>query len=303
MINGLFWIRAKPSDEGRIRGFLEPRESWACACSGKLRSAAGLFVLPPYNKGALYLLADKESEALRSIIFFSSTGTVIPVFENPELALSASPSGKILDALLKKLRSAPIFVLWKPDAAIGLTSHVALLQRTFGWNPSLRISYDMMAPAQSAAIVALDGRVPSGVAIRPATVADLEALMPLAMAYDQDEVLTPLHQFNYDACKAGQARSLSRYRVFVAILNGRIVGRAQTNASGYAWEQLGGIYVLPQNRGLGIASILVAALVKAILESGRSPCLFVKKKNASARRVYEKLGFLTLGDFSVDYFG
>ncbi len=300
MTSGLYWIRAKPTDERRIREFLEPRESWACACSGKLRSVSGAFILPHLGRGALYLLVDKASAALRSVVLFTSTGTVLPVFEDQQ-APSEGSAPRMLDSLLQKLRTAPIFVLWKPEAAIGLSSHVALLERAFGWNPSLRIAYDMMA-LESGAPPPVSEPLP-GLVIREASAADLEALMPLAMAYDQDEVLTPLHQFNYDACKAGQVRSLSRYRVFVAVLGGHIVGRAQTNATGYAWEQLGGIYVEPEKRGLGIASIVVGALVSKILEAGKRPCLFVKKSNAPARRVYEKLGFSVLDDFSVDYFG
>jgi len=299
----LYWVRAKPSDELRIRGFLEPRESWACACSGKLRSATGAFMLPPLSKGALYLLVDKGSSELRSLVLFSSNGTVLPVFEHLRLAPDSSAAAKILDALLKKLRTAPIFVLWKPEAAIGLSEHVAFLERSFGWNPSLRISYDMMALESDAGMISGGRKTPPGLSIRRASAEDLEELMPVATAYDQDEVLTPLHRFNYDACKAAQVRSLARYRVFVATLDGQIVGRAQTNATGFAWEQLGGIYVYPRNRGLGIASVLVGGLSAAIRESGRRPCLFVKKTNAPARRVYEKLGFSVLGDFSVDYFG
>ena len=83
---------------------------------------------------------------------------------------------------------------------------------------------------------------------------------------------------------------------------GRIVARAQTNASGYAREQLGGIIVLPQLRGRGYGRLVVAELAESILKEGRGLSLFVKKENLKARALYLSLGFKFSGNFRVDYF-
>jgi len=131
---------------------------------------------------------------------------------------------------------------------------------------------------------------------------DLEALMPLARAYEMEEVATDMHPFDEAVCRANQARSLARYRVRILETGGRIVARAQTNAVGYMREQLGGIIVLRELRGLGYGKLVVTELARSILAEGKGLSLFVKKGNVPARELYESMGFRFSGDFSVDYF-
>jgi hypothetical protein len=131
---------------------------------------------------------------------------------------------------------------------------------------------------------------------------DLEALLPVARAYELEEVVTPIHPFDEVVCRANQARSLARYRVRVLEVDGRIVARAQTNAVGYGREQLGGIIVLRELRGRGYGRLVVTELAGSILAEGKGLSLFVKKGNVPARQLYESLGFRFSGDFRVDYF-
>jgi predicted GNAT family acetyltransferase len=131
---------------------------------------------------------------------------------------------------------------------------------------------------------------------------DLEALLPVARAYEMEEVATSMHPFDEAVCRANQARALARYRVRVLETEGGIVARAQTNAIGYGREQLGGIIVLPQLRGRGYGRLVVTDLIESILADGKGLSLFVKKGNNPARSLYESLGFVFSGDFRVDYF-
>lgn len=77
---------------------------------------------------------------------------------------------------------------------------------------------------------------------------------------------------------------------------GQIVAAAQSTAEGRAMAVIGGVVTHPAHRGHGYATAATAHLCAALLESGRVPYLFYRRDNASAARVYEKIGFIPLGD-------
>jgi predicted GNAT family acetyltransferase len=126
--------------------------------------------------------------------------------------------------------------------------------------------------------------------------------MYLQEAYEREEVLTPIHDFNRAACRASLARALERQIVLAAEEGGVLVGKAGTNARGFGVDQVGGVYTLPERRGRGVASALMAALLAEIGSSGKKPALFVKPTNAPARALYRSLGFEDIGDYRADYF-
>jgi ribosomal protein S18 acetylase RimI-like enzyme len=58
---------------------------------------------------------------------------------------------------------------------------------------------------------------------------------------------------------------------------------------------LGGIYVEPSSRGRSLGEELVSAAVLAAESAGASIGLYVRDDRAPARRLYERLGFRTVG--------
>lgn len=131
---------------------------------------------------------------------------------------------------------------------------------------------------------------------------DAELLLPLQLGYEEEEVLAPGKTPDKNQCLLTFRAALSRQEVY-AVFHGKTpVCKAGTNARGLYWDQLGGIYTAPGFRSKGIASALVAHVVRRRIRQGRKTVLFVKTGNLSAKSVYGKVGFIRQNDFRIVYF-
>ena len=77
----------------------------------------------------------------------------------------------------------------------------------------------------------------------------------------------------------------------------RLLGKAATNAKGFNWYQIGGVYTRTEFRNKGIANFLISGLVKRIHSENKGAVLFVRSKNKAAIRVYKNNGFTECGFF------
>lgn len=314
------WRPARPGDWPAVRDLLVRHEAWACGCSERLRGQrrwlAGsssllmalsasrflpvdrLFLLEARREARL---AARLAARLDGMVYSSTHGLVFPVLD-PEVAATEALSTLI-----------PMFTAtwagpggrdaYRLRSCMGQPGQVSAMEAALGIQSELRVEYYTMSwPEGRKAAVQPEGDLPAGCSLRWARPADLPGLLPLAQGYDREEVLTAIHQWSPAASRANQLNSLRHFSVLVAENDGRLVGRAQTNARGLNREQLGGIYVLPEFRGRGLGRAMVASMVASLLARKRQPCLFVKRNNTAAIRLYAGLGFETLGDFSIAYY-
>jgi|GEM_PF-727944 len=144
--------------------------------------------------------------------------------------------------------------------------------------------------------------LPPSLIVRDALWNDLQALCTLHSEYLIEELRLPASVAQQDAAKKVPVL-LKNQHVVMAFLEGVPVGKANTNARGFAASQIGGVYVRPQFRGHGVASSMVAALVRTLAEQGQSCVLFVRPDNKAAIRVYAKLGFEVVGEYRAAYGG
>jgi ribosomal protein S18 acetylase RimI-like enzyme len=213
----------------------------------------------------------------------------------------------VIDTLspMRELRSMPAVRFLRPTSCVGGAGAVLALESALGWRPAISTDFKAMK------MDAREFRPPDArmlrvlgcpVTRRAASPDDLTALLPVAEAYDREEVATSLHGFDRMAVRASQARSLALHRVRILELGVRVVARAQVNAMGFERDQIGGVYVVPELRGLGLGRAVVVDLIKEIVASGRGLALFVKQANTQAIGLYRDLGFTFSGDLKVDYF-
>jgi predicted GNAT family acetyltransferase len=289
------WQLATCRDIDKIKRFLTPRETWATGCSDRVRKTLANGRMTPRLLNMTMILPDSEAGSLNALVFFGHNGLVFPVF-----GTQAATEAINLAALENYVQRRSLWTLRKPFSCIGKAGHVQSLETAFTWQSRLSISY--LAMAQVEASTGKSNLMPAGLTVRQAGLRDLEKLLPLACAYDREEVLTELHQFNPDVSRAAQLHSLRHLCVFLAEFEGRVIGRAQTNAIGFSREQIGGVYVLPEFRNKGIAGHLMNAILSQLNRRSRLASLFVKKSNPPAIRLYEHCGFVKVADYNVDYF-
>jgi GNAT superfamily N-acetyltransferase len=172
-----------------------------------------------------------------------------------------------------------------------------------------RIDYDLMSLDAEPDPEALNGRLrmllrrgPAGLHLRTPDMSDLEKLLPLQTAYEKEEVLPKGAVYSPLSSRLSLEQIVLREHMLAAELDGRIVAKINTNAVSFTRYQLGGVYVHPDYRGLGIATTMTAALVLELTAKGRGVTLFVKKHNATAQTVYRRLGFKTIGDYRISYY-
>ncbi|MEM5948572.1 GNAT family N-acetyltransferase [Spirochaetia bacterium 38H-sp] len=137
--------------------------------------------------------------------------------------------------------------------------------------------------------------------IRLATPSDMEELYKLQENYEKEEVLPDVSLFSPASCIHKINTHIKTKSIMVAEYNGKIVAKAEISAKGVLIYQIGGVYTLPEYRNRGIATELVRNLIKLIEGSSKKVCLFVRKDNKPAYKVYKKLGFSTVSDFSIVY--
>ena len=136
----------------------------------------------------------------------------------------------------------------------------------------------------------------------------LNALVPLQMGYELDEVLVDKADFDEAASRLTMRKFLREQIIYALFAKSeadgvsRAVAKAGTNARGQNWYQLGGVYTVPQYRGKGCAAFLAQFLALKNAEMGKRTALFVKDVNIPAQKAYKKAGYVPDKPFEIIYY-
>jgi ribosomal protein S18 acetylase RimI-like enzyme len=185
----------------------------------------------------------------------------------------------------------------------GREDDVAILETALeemGLFAAEKIDYDLMCidrPPSGFSSISIAGLV-----IRKPQFTDMDALAALQGAYEREEVLPSASEFNAAVSRLNIERIFTKEQMLVAELNGRLIGKINTNAITFTRYQVGGVYVHPDFRGLGIARRMAGEFISILAAQGRGTSLFVKKSNPCARRVYQHIGFEIMGNYRISYY-
>ncbi|MCL2762768.1 MAG: GNAT family N-acetyltransferase [Treponema sp.] len=169
-----------------------------------------------------------------------------------------------------------------------------------------KIDYDLMCIDEPPSGFSASG--PAGLVIRKPQFSDMDSLVSLQAAYEQEEVLPARSTFNPAVSRLNTEKLFTKEQMLVAELGGQLIGKINTNAVTFTRYQVGGVYVHPDYRGLGIARRMAGEFIAGLttqsreLGTARGISLFVKKSNPCARRVYQRIGFSITGDYRISYY-
>ncbi len=131
---------------------------------------------------------------------------------------------------------------------------------------------------------------------------DKEELFDLQKKYLTEEVAPKGKKLLDAECSLILDRILKNQICSALVSDGKIVSKVNTNAVGWNFIQIGGVYTEPIYRRNYYAWHLIYELCEIILKKNKIVSLFVKENNYAAFDLYKKIGFLPVGRFESCYF-
>jgi len=189
-------------------------------------------------------------------------------------------------------------------SVMGPVREVTWLTNQLSLSPIVTVDYHLMV--QSRESFASPSResvpCPPGLMVRTAYPRDVNALLPLQIRYELEEVVINRQRHSEQICRQNLKRSLRQQLVLMAEQNGQVVAKAGTNARGFTTDQIGGVFTVEKVRNSGIAFRVMEELLRRIFAEKLTACLFVKKNNLPALCLYRKLGFRVADGYQISYF-
>jgi GNAT superfamily N-acetyltransferase len=109
---------------------------------------------------------------------------------------------------------------------------------------------------------------------------------------DQPQIAELARRFPDDALASAYANADPTYApIFGAFEGPTIVSLARAQVALPTVWIIGGVFTIPERRGRHLATDVTRVAVRAAREAGATPALYVREDNASARRIYDGLGF------------
>jgi hypothetical protein len=279
------WHACRASDLAELGIFLRANERFGLSLVARIAREGRL---RPSIKGELAL--GREGGRLRAAILADPGGGLYPLF-SPDASYAGAAS------LIPLIGRA----LARPRAILGCEEAVSFVQGLVGRRPAVSIPYGLLALRGPPSIADLTPPLPA-LAARRASPDDLAALFPLQAAYEREEVALDQEGFDDARCRRHLAGLLRDQELWLCEGGGRALAKAGTNARGFEWDQIGGVYCAPEWRGKSLARFLCARFFDSLSKRGRRVALFVKRTNGPARALYERLGFEEISAFTIAYF-
>ena len=127
--------------------------------------------------------------------------------------------------------------------------------------------------------------------LRPATVAEVELVMPIQaeLAYAESGI-NPLH-VDSEGFRERCLRRIEQGRTWVVVENGLLVFKADVISKTTEVIYLEGIWLREDYRNKNLGKRFMSALMRRLLENTKSVCLLVNETNELAQSFYRNCGF------------
>lgn len=255
---------------------------------------------PRYKKAAAIYACPQPQKICCGVLLFSTYGLLFHCIDTDMPEETVLAFGRFFlseDFPYKELH-----------AVAGIREHTLLFEQVISEIAHIRldaaVDYYLMQcakPCTDTFFQTAQAKLNTALSIERATENDLTELFPLQLDYENTEVAYEGRPINPAVCKLSLRARLTTEYIYKVSADGHIVAKAGTNAQGFHWFQIGGVYTLPAYRNKGLAAAAVAHLINIHSAEAHGFALFVKTANTAALRVYEKLGFEQCGLFRMSY--
>jgi uncharacterized protein len=166
------------------------------------------------------------------------------------------------------------------------------------WNAAQSVMPEPREDRPGQPVYAIEEAPESGSSgLRPATIEDLDLLLPACAATHREELgVDPLER-DPDGFRRRTLAQIQEGRSWLWVEGGTILFKAEASASTPSAVQLQQVWVDPEAREQGYGGRGISDLCRLLLERAPSVCLFVRPENEPAIRLYEKIGMRRAGSY------
>ena len=277
------WRKMRPHEIPMVEALLK-------SCERCCMNACHRYINRKSLKGEVWALHDEAGE-LFALLVHARQG-LLPVRRDQKWGQLPAPH--FLRGLFGTL---PVYSLQgKKDDVLIMEAEMEKM----GLPATEKIDFDLMCIDKRPSGFSSTG--PMGLIVRKPQPADIDSLVVLHAAYEKEEVLSGGRKLNPAVSRLHMERIFAEEQMLVAELGGCLIGKINTNAVTFTRYQVGGVYVHPDYRGLGIARRMAGEFIAGLVAQGRGISLFVKKTNPAARMVYQNIGFEIVDSYRINYY-
>lgn len=230
---------------------------------------------------------DSNPNIIKNAIMITSGGILMPIFSENK------PSHEVISKLIEKILNYKN----KIYCVLGITEDTEYIKRYLNHTLNSTIDYSLLKENTNTQFY-IDKTF---LKVKKAKKRDALVLYPLEKAYILEEVLLGNSEINHQAALLNLKKTCTNQSVFYGSKDKKIIAKVNTNGMGFSYNQIGGVYTQPEYRNQGISTYLMKILLNEIHSSGKNAVLYVKKENKPALRLYKKLGFRIISDYSAHY--
>lgn len=190
---------------------------------------------------------------------------------------------------------------WRPRTAsvLGPRDEVeplwGLLESPWGPPRAVRNPQPLMKTTTPPSLIGVD-RDPR---VRPALPDEVDAVLPAAVHMFTHEIGYAPYAGSSRGYRSSLSALIARGHTFVIVERGEVLFKTDVGSLALGCAQLQGVWLTPRLRGLGLGRAMVAAAVEHAFTLGvDTVALYVNDYNVSARALYERIGFRTVGEFT-----
>lgn len=257
----------------------------------------------------VFVLEDTQTNMFCALFYLRNSSTLfhyIPVLEKNAGSENSTQIKEIKNLISKFLSSQKIFCVY------GETQGTEFIKSILVENKKeLIVSNDYILMENDFSDALYEGEIKvqdqwKNLYVRKCSMNDCDGLIDLERGYRVEEVAISEREETDRVIQYVLSKSLSTQTIFSAyrIEDGKYkaVAKAQTNACGKKFCQIGGVYCDKEFRNKGIMFYVMQHLLRFIKSENIKACLFVKVKNEPAKKLYCKLGFIPVGNYQISYF-